>query len=152
MRTSNDTFAMQSILVHWHDIQRLMHKHMETSARSSKKSVQELTFLQLRTLFYIQHNAPVNTRSLSEWLGTKASSTSILVDRLVETKWLQRVADEKDRRVTFLQLTRSAEKQLEQIMKARTERMMRVLRTFSSADLKELDRVLQKFQHALLTE
>lgn len=150
MAKPKDSFVIQSILVHWHDIQRMMHKHMESSASGPKKKLQELTFLQMRTLFYIQHNEPVNMRSLSKWLGTTASSTSILVDRLVEMQWLTRVPDTQDRRVTFLKLTVTAERQLARLMAERTKHVTSVLGHLSGADLHALDNALQKFQLALL--
>jgi DNA-binding MarR family transcriptional regulator len=62
----------------------------------------DLTVTQLRALFILGQSGPTPVSRLAERLGTRLSSTSVLVDRLVQAGLVERSPDPTDRRRVLL--------------------------------------------------
>lgn len=65
----------------------------------------DLTVTQLRALFVLGRAGPIPVSRLAEGLGTRLSSTSVLVDRLVNAGLVERSSDPQDRRRVLLATT-----------------------------------------------
>lgn len=65
----------------------------------------DLTVPQLTALFLLSRSGPTSVGELAEKLGTRLSSASVLVDRLVHAGLVQRSPDPADRRRVLLVVT-----------------------------------------------
>lgn len=72
----------------------------------------ELTVPQLRTLVLLRQG-PQRMGAVAEHLGTSLSSTTGMVDRLVDKGLMERVSDPSDRRVVACRLTPRGEGEVE---------------------------------------
>jgi DNA-binding MarR family transcriptional regulator len=64
-----------------------------------------LTWSTWYVLFLINKGGRISQKKLQEDLGIESGSMAIVVDGLVRKGWLDRTADEKDRRANYLKLT-----------------------------------------------
>lgn len=65
----------------------------------------DLTVTQLTALFMLARSGPTSVGQLAEKLGTRLSSASVLVDRLVNAGLIARSPDPRDRRRVILVVT-----------------------------------------------
>jgi DNA-binding MarR family transcriptional regulator len=72
-----------------------------------------LTLAQLRTLYLVAAAGPMRMSQVAERLGTAPSTTSGVVDGLVQLDLLERVEDPADRRQVLVRATPAAHETLE---------------------------------------
>jgi DNA-binding MarR family transcriptional regulator len=108
----------------------------------------DLTVAQLKTLYVAAAAGPVRMSELAVRLGTAASTTSEVVDRLVQLELLERTDDPSDRRQVRVRATPKARARLDGINELGRERLRELLATLPSADdLATVERAIE-----LLTE
>ena len=56
-------------------------------------------------LYHVNEVGQISQKALQDLLEVESGSMAILVDSLVRKGWLDRIADEKDRRANYLRLT-----------------------------------------------
>ena len=99
-----------------------------------KSQPTELSVPQFRALMFIKHHEGVSLSSVAEHLGTTLSSTSKLVDGLVERTYVTRETADKDRRRVILAVTESGEAVLEAVRQAALSHLAERLAILSASE------------------
>lgn len=81
----------------------------------------DLTVTQLTALFMLSRSGPTSVGQLAEKLGTRLSSASVLVDRLVHAGLVARSPDPRDRRRVILVVTDAGRDLLRRLRQGSTE-------------------------------
>lgn len=111
-----------------------------------------LTLAQLKAIYVVAATGPLSMGALSERLGTKLSTTSGAVDRLVRLGLLARSEDPTDRRQVLVRVTPTALEQIEQMSELGRARMRELLtRLPSTADIETIERAIRILSDALAT-
>jgi DNA-binding MarR family transcriptional regulator len=74
----------------------------------------ELTIPQIKTLTLLRHQGPQRMGSIATFLGSTLSSSTSIIDRLVDKGLVERLPDPDDRRVVICQLTPRGQEATEQ--------------------------------------
>ncbi len=112
----------------------------------------ELSMLQLRALMLIADKENVTMSQLAKELNVKLPTATVLIDRLLVNRLVERVDDENDRRKVLITLTTKGKKDLEKSTKAKVERMTYVLNVISEQDKSNLLEILKKLYQKLEKE
>lgn len=108
----------------------------------------DLTVGQLKTLYVAAAAGPIRMSELAVRLGTAASTTSEVVERLVQLELLERTDDPSDRRQVLVRATPGARERLDRINELGRDRLRELLVTLPGADdLATIERAIH-----LLTE
>jgi DNA-binding MarR family transcriptional regulator len=109
----------------------------------------DLTVAQLKTLYVAAAAEPIRMSELAVRLGTAASTTSEVVDRLVQLELLERTDDPSDRRQVLVRATPQARARLDGINELGRERLRELLATLPSADdLATVERAIELLTQA----
>jgi DNA-binding MarR family transcriptional regulator len=111
-----------------------------------------LTLAQLKAIYVVAAAGPLSMGALSERLGTKLSTTSGAVDRLVRRGLLERSEDPTDRRQVLVRVTPTALEQIEQMSELGRARMRELLTLLpTTADVETIERAIRILSDALAT-
>jgi DNA-binding MarR family transcriptional regulator len=111
-----------------------------------------LTLAQLKAIYVVTAAGPLSMGALSERLGTKLSTTSGAVDRLVRRGLLERSEDPTDRRQVLVRVTPTALEQIEQMSELGRARMRELLTLLpTTADVETIERAIRILSDALAT-
>jgi DNA-binding MarR family transcriptional regulator len=103
----------------------------------------ELTIPQIKTLTLLRHQGPQRMGSIATYLGSTLSSSTSIIDRLVDKGLVERVPDPDDRRVVICQLTPRGQEATEQFWRiGRT----RVVELTERLDIEELEIVVHAME------
>lgn len=94
----------------------------------------DLTVAQLKTLYVTAATGPIQMGALAVRLGTALSTTSGVVDRLVQLGMLQRLEAPSDRRQVLVRATEAAQKRLDAINELGRARLRDLLAEMQSAE------------------
>lgn len=108
-------------------------------------SLGSLTMLQMHALSMMRGPEGVTMRELADGLQITGASASALADRLIETGWVERVLDDRDRRVVHLQLRPESKKRLKGMQGQHIAQMEIILNKLSLHDRQTLLRILRIF-------
>ena len=111
-----------------------------------------LTLPQFRVLHSIRKEGRVSGRRLARELNVSPGAVVQLCDRLQEQGYLERVPDLEDRRVTWFQLTPSAQALFEEMLALRRSRLGQALGRLSEQDREALTRILGELAELLEAE
>jgi DNA-binding MarR family transcriptional regulator len=100
----------------------------------------ELTIPQIKTLTLLRHQGPQRMGSIATFLGSTLSSSTSIIDRLVDKGLVERVPDSDDRRVVICQLTPRGQESTEQFWHIG---LMRVVELAERLDIEELEIVVR---------
>src|SRR5262245_52535716 len=120
-----------------HDVARLMRKKFEQHARGLG-----LTRSQWQALAYLSRNENVSQTGLADLLDIEPITLSRIIDRLVETGFVNRVPHASDRRVWCLRLTDSGRAKLEQVREPGDKTRSETLAGISQTDRARLIKTL----------
>ncbi len=111
-----------------------------------------LTLAQVKALYLVAATGPIRMGALAVRLGTAQSTTSGVVDRLVNMGLLRRTADPRDRRQVLMQATPEALRTIEDMSELGRERMRELLlRLPSAADIETVERAVRLLAAAAAT-
>jgi len=99
----------------------------------------EFTVLEL---LYSKGRQPI--QKIGQQVLLASSSITYVVDRLEEKKFVNRVADENDRRVTFCELTNEGEKLMDEIFPKHAEKIAEIFESCSKEEVLALQATLKK--------
>ena len=88
-------------------------------------------------------------KTLSEYLMVTGGNVTGLTDQLVAEGWVERVADEEDRRSMTVRLTRTGKKQFKTMAAAHEHWISDIFSVLSPAQSAELVTVIDTIEHAL---
>jgi DNA-binding MarR family transcriptional regulator len=101
-----------------------------------------LTMAQAKVLYLVQATTPLRMTELAARLGVTLSTTSGLVERLVEASLVDRHYDPADRRQVVLNLTGEGAARLDRMRELNAGHMRRMLAHVSDADLPLVERAI----------
>src|SRR5262245_47309192 len=127
-----------------HDVARLMRKRFEQHARGLG-----LTRSQWQVLAYLSRNEGISQTGLADLLDIEPITLSRIVDRLVETGFVDRVPHASDRRVWCLRLTEVARPKLKQVRELGEKTRCETLEGVSEADCQRLIKTLLELRSNL---
>jgi DNA-binding MarR family transcriptional regulator len=110
-----------------HDVARLMRKRFGQHALG-------LTRSQWQVLAYLARNEGISQAGLADLLDIEPITLSRIVDRLVETGFIDRIPHATDRRVWRLRLTEAARPKLKQVRELGEKTRCETLASVSEAD------------------
>lgn len=135
------------IINSWMDITRLMRQQMRGSKHETKMNP-----VQLHTLIIVKEHDGLTMKELADFLHIASSSATSIVNRLVKTKWVKRIADKTNRKLVRLTLTDAGKKCVITSMKFHTKMMRDLLSLLSISDQKEFARILGNLHITLATQ
>jgi len=120
-----------------HDVARLMRKRFEQHARGLG-----LTRSQWQAIAYLSRNENISQTGLADLLDVEPITLSRIVDRLVDTGFVERLPHASDRRVWLLRLTHAGRSKLEQVRAPGEKTRAETLAGISEADRMRLLKTL----------
>jgi len=100
----------------------------------------ELTIPQIKTLTLLRHHGPQRMGSIATFLGSTLSSSTSIIDRLVDKGLVKRAPDPDDRRVVICQLTPRGQEATEQFWRIGR---MKAVELVERLDTEELEIVVR---------
>lgn len=119
-------------------------KKLADNAYANVLETSQLSFLQFQALSYIQQNSRPASHQIAEFLSVSPSSLAQLIERLEGYKLITRMPDEKDKRVTRVQLTTFGEEKMQGLTQMLYKKAAEILNCFSADEEKEFLRLQQK--------
>jgi DNA-binding MarR family transcriptional regulator len=107
------------------------------------------TFLQYQILAWLRDGIALNPRDICAQYRHNSGALTRVIDQLEEKGFIERLRRDRDRRKVELQLTDAGRKVIERLIPLVVEQLNQVLQDFSSDELKELTRLLIKFNTSL---
>jgi len=102
-----------------------------------------LTLTQLKTLYLIAATGPIRMSQIADRLGTAPSTSTGVVDALVDLGLLERLEDRADRRQVVVQATDAARQLLEDFSELGRSRLRDLLdRIDRDTDLRTIERAI----------
>lgn len=109
----------------------------------------EISALQFNALLTIREFGPLTMGDLCKHLFTACSTATDLADRMERAKLVERVRDEKDRRVVRLQLLPRGEDVLIEVIAERQSFLGEVLKDYTDEEYVELLRSLELLEQRM---
>lgn len=100
-----------------------------------------LTLQQSNLLQCLEKEGAQKVSDLADCLCVTAGALTILCDKLVERQFIERIRDEKDRRIVYLQISDKGRKAVQAIKGVKGEVIERLFRGIDAQDLKVMDKV-----------
>jgi DNA-binding MarR family transcriptional regulator len=122
----------------------IMHKIRTKVHDEVKGFIEEMTILQLRACMLIQEFGSIKMSELAKILNLKTSGATQLIDKLVENKIVQRVADPSDRRSVIISLTPSMTIKVNKIKAIETRILSEVFEPLTLEELGVMKSLLTK--------
>ena len=94
----------------------------------------DLTIAQLKALYVIAATGPIRMGQLAVRLGIALSTTTGVVERLVQLAMVERLEDPSDRRQVLVRATEDATRRLDAINELGRERLHQLLSSMGTAD------------------
>lgn len=126
---------------------RSLHKHMQEA-----KVIASFSFLQFLTMKFVQEEGKVSMKEIARFLSITPASATSLINGLVRTGVLERVTDQRDRRIIRLQATTEGRKRLDETDEQAKRELKRVFMKLGDADRSSLITVLEKLSRILSEE
>lgn len=99
---------------------------------------------QKRVLITLLQSGPVTQTALTEYLRIQPGSASEVLSRLEELGWIQRTANEEDRRTVLISLTDAGLKEAQEALRQRKQRHSEMFSVLSGEEQQELLTLLEK--------
>ncbi len=98
---------------------------------------------QFKALILIYEEEAVRMRELARRLGGSFSNATVLVDRLVDRRLVERMADPQDRRVVLVRVTKEGRYLVEQLITSWRSLSPSLLKTLDPEDLTKVSEALR---------
>ena len=99
----------------------------------------DLSMAQLKAIFVLDKaGGSLTVSGFADKAGTKPSAASLLIDRLVQSGYMQRHQDEEDRRRAIIVLSAKGKSLLERLHRERPARLRRVLELLAPEEIASL--------------
>jgi DNA-binding MarR family transcriptional regulator len=102
---------------------------------------EDLTFSQLRLLFWLSHTGPASISGVAQWLDAGMATATGVVERLVRHGLVSRRHRADDRRVVECYLTERGVGLVNEIEGTRHEAIHRMLALLDQSELEQLERL-----------
>lgn len=125
-------------------IMRLMKRQMDVTTEFGSLNISEI-----QTLVFLKENDGANMTDLATFLQIELPSVTSLVNKLVRKDLVQRLADQSDRRVVRIELTKTGEKLLLQTTQKRIQQIKKVMSYLSNDQKREFITILKTIREHL---
>ena len=98
---------------------------------------------QLKALLLISEREGIRMRELARMLGGSFSNATVLVDRLVDRGFVERLSDPQDRRVVLVRATKEGRQLMEQLVTSWRTLSASLLETLAPEDLATVHEALR---------
>jgi DNA-binding MarR family transcriptional regulator len=99
-----------------------------------KEKISELSVPQFRTLSFLKRHGSSSLSEVSKHLGPKLSSTSKLINGLVERNLIKRKTSHKDRRYVVITLAKKGEDVMDMVKKATLDYLAKKISSLSDTE------------------
>lgn len=131
----------------WMDV--FMHRSMRGWTHFAKST--GLSMPQFSILMQLHHKGPCGLSEISERFDVTPAAASQLVDKLVQSGYLERAEDPSDRRAKLLKLSHNGAKLVEQGMNERHRWMDELVKKLSVEEQKKISEALDLLTDAART-
>ncbi|WP_158736653.1 MarR family winged helix-turn-helix transcriptional regulator [Alteribacillus sp. YIM 98480] len=107
---------------------------------------------QFVALQWLQEDGDMTIGELSNKLYLACSTTTDLVDRMEKNELVERIKDEKDRRVVQIHLLEKGESIIREVVKERQNYLEKVLNSFSEAEIKTIEQSMMVLHNKMTKE
>lgn len=128
------------------EVSRMLHKRISTMVKDDKVNP-----LQLHALVLIKENEGLTMKEFADHLHVTSPSATSFAERLVKLRWVRRVSDAKNRKLVRLTVTPYGNKIIATKLSEHTLAVRQSFSLLSTDDQRELVRILEHLQKALLT-
>lgn len=104
----------------------------------------DFTQTEIETLKFLHGKKNVTMRSLADYLHIKPSSATSVINNLVEKGSIKRANEKDDRRVVYIELTKSGLKSLQKKYKTIHKTIKKVFGKLNPKDKKDLIKIFEK--------
>ena len=123
-------------------IMRDIHKYLVEYTKNNLKEY-NLTKARFLVLWYISKNQPINMSSLHKKMYMANSTLTVIVDKLVDLKYVKRYRNPDDRREVLIELTEYGDDKLCKILHIRQSFLQKALDNSNIDEQKELINLLK---------
>ena len=102
-----------------------------------------LSHSEIEVLAFLQENGTSKMKTISDHLRIKPSSITPTIEKLFKKGTLKRIADKNDRRITYIELTKSGLKEVNRIHKEIQSHIKEVFNTLNEKNKKDLIKILK---------
>ena len=128
----------------------MFHVTRRVNAATRDSLPAELTLEQYTVIRYIYKRGRCTSSELADVFCIGKSSVTAIINRLSDKRLIERLPDEKDRRVTFLKLTPEGERIAETLTERIQELLSRYLQHFSEEEARAFIGTFEKFARLLI--
>lgn len=104
---------------------------------------------QMVVLVHLSHRPYVKMADIARLLSVTPGSASLLIDRLIRDKMLERRHDERDRRVVWIRSTAKGRKVVEQILEQKRQSVGAIFSVLNRVERRQYLSVLRKVRDRL---
>jgi len=108
-----------------------------------------ITGVQLLSLRFVNHNNNCKTSDIADFLNVTPSDATRIIDILANKELIQRLNDEKDRRIIRIILTEKGKKIFKEINKEQIKKFSNILEKMEKKDAETLLRGMKAFSKAI---
>jgi DNA-binding MarR family transcriptional regulator len=108
-----------------------------------------ITGVQLMTLHFIKHNDNCKISDIANFLSVSPPDATRIVETLVKKEFVERINDEKDRRIIRLKTTRKGKKVFETLKEELAVSFSIILKKMNEQDAKALLKGMKSLSHVL---
>jgi len=112
--------------------------------QSSSIENKAISMLQFQALEQVKSSPKITVGALAKSLSMSLSSTTQLINRLVNANLMIREVNPDDRRVIFLSIAKAGEREISLLKKQSVTKQFKVLTSIPDNDLKEMIRIFTK--------
>lgn len=102
-------------------------------------NVNEFTVLEV-----LYNKGPQRIQQIKERILIANSSTTYIIDKLVDKDYVERICDESDRRIYYAQLTPAGRKLMDKVFPGHEKMILELFDNLEDEELLELKRLLRK--------
>lgn len=102
---------------------------------------------QIGLLYLVETNDRITVSKLAESMGTTPSAATQLIDGLVTKGYLERVADEHDKRTVHIRFSKQGSERFKQFRDSHLKKLDRILDGFSTDEIKQLINFLERLRN-----
>lgn len=102
------------------------------------------TRVQWLVMYYLLKDGQMSQSDLAKKMNIKDSTVVRLIDRIEKDEFIKRVKNSKDRRVTYVTLTKKGEKRIEELLPVGEEMSKVFSKNISDEEFEVFNRVLKK--------
>ncbi|MEK6754162.1 MAG: MarR family transcriptional regulator [Chloroflexota bacterium] len=128
----------------WMDV--FMHRSMRGWSQFAKST--GLSMPQFSILMQLHHKGPCGLSEISERFDISGAAASQLVDKLVQSNYLERTEDPSDRRAKLLRLSENGAKLVDDGIQQRYLWLDEIANKFDAAQQKKIVEALELLTHA----